>query len=75
MATEIADRARRPLPVTRRRAERFWTQRRLADEAGVSSATIIRAEHGEAISMISQARIAAALGSTIDELFPEDDAA
>jgi len=63
-----------PLPLARARAARFWTQSQLAKRAGVSVATIIRAEDGQTISLISQARLATALGEPLDDLFPSQEA-
>lgn len=59
-----------PRPIARARAARFWTQSQLAKRAGVSVATVIRAEDGQTVSLISQARLATALGMSLDELFP-----
>jgi len=64
-----------PRPVARARAARFWTQSELAKRAGVSVATVIRAEDGQSISLISQARLATALGAPLDDLFPVQEAA
>lgn len=64
-----------PRPLARARAARFWTQSELARRAGVSVATVIRAEDGQSVSLISQARLATALGSSLDELFPSEEAA
>jgi transcriptional regulator with XRE-family HTH domain len=45
-----------------------WTQQKLAIEAGVSAQTVRKAEQGLAISEVSLARIAKALGTTFDRL-------
>jgi DNA-binding XRE family transcriptional regulator len=42
--------------------EKGWTKEYLAKQAGVSTQTIRKAERGEAISDVSMARIAKALG-------------
>lgn len=44
------------------RASRAWSIRRLADESGVATKTIMRIEAGQDVRMASVARIAAALG-------------
>ena len=47
-----------------------WTKKQLADKARVSQQTILKAERGESISEVSQARIAKALGISVRKLFP-----
>jgi transcriptional regulator with XRE-family HTH domain len=51
--------------------EKGWTMSELARKADVSAQTVRKAERGEAISEVSMARIAKALGSTVKTLFPD----
>lgn len=46
-----------------------WTKQDLAREAGVSTQTIRKAERGQEVSEVSQARIAKALGVDVRSLF------
>lgn len=51
------------------------TQAKLAEQAGVSTVTIVRAERGDPISPLAQARIARALGFPRKQLFePAEEA-
>jgi transcriptional regulator with XRE-family HTH domain len=51
--------------------DKTWTKEELARRAGVSSQTVRKAERGESVSEASQARLAKALGVSIEKLFPE----
>ena len=57
------------------RLRRYWTQIELAEKAGVDEVTICHIETGRTKpSLISQQRIADALGLEVGEVFPVDDA-
>jgi DNA-binding XRE family transcriptional regulator len=56
--------------VERLRRERFWTQRHLAQVAGVDNSSLCRAERGALPSWNVRARIAAALSVAVEELWP-----
>lgn len=59
-----------------RRAERGWTQQRLADELGVSRQTIISIEKGRYDPSLPLAfDIATAFGCRIEDIFVRDRAA
>lgn len=54
------------------RARKFWSQERLAREAGLSIVTVNRAETGRQVpTVVTQERIARALEVTRDVLFPD----
>lgn len=59
-----------PHPVRVARAKRDLTQEDLARLARVNPSTIIRAEKGNSVSILTQERIARALGVPREELFP-----
>lgn len=52
------------------RKARGWTQEELAHAAGLPSSTIRRLENGGTPQLTTAAKIAAALGVTLAELFP-----
>ncbi|WP_413451945.1 helix-turn-helix transcriptional regulator [Georgenia phoenicis] len=61
-------------PVRRRRREQRLTQAELATAVGVSRQTVIAVEQGDyAPSVYLALRIARALGSTVEQLFAEDE--
>jgi transcriptional regulator with XRE-family HTH domain len=51
--------------------EKGWSKEELGRKADVSAQTVRKAERGLAISEISRARIAKALGTETDKLFPD----
>jgi len=54
--------------------EKGWTMEELARAASVSAQTVRKAERGMPISEVSRARIAKALGTSIQKLFPGSEA-
>ena len=52
----------------RLRADQQWKQQELAGEAGVSTATVSAAENGQGLHLESAARLARALGVSLDEM-------
>lgn len=54
------------------RATRGLTQAKLAILAGVDPDTVSKAEQGRRVSVLTQGRLARALGVGIEELFPEE---
>lgn len=57
-------------PLRRHRAKQLLTQEALAEAAEVNVSTIIRAERGASLNVLTQERIAQALGVDRDVLFP-----
>ncbi len=53
------------------RIAHLWNQTRLARQAGVSSATVMRAESGEVVAFESIEKLAAALAVTPEQLCRE----
>jgi transcriptional regulator with XRE-family HTH domain len=51
--------------------DKGWTKEELARRADISAQTVRKAERGESVSEISQARLAKALGVTVEKLFPK----
>ena len=51
------------------REQRYWTQRRLAREAGVTDQTISNLERGARPSMETALAVAQALGTSVESLF------
>lgn len=51
--------------------EKGWSKEELARKADVSAQTVRKAERGAGISEVSEARIAKALGTTVEKLFPK----
>ncbi|WP_454085112.1 helix-turn-helix transcriptional regulator [Georgenia sp. Marseille-Q6866] len=61
-------------PVRRRRREQRLTQAELATAVGVSRQTVIAVEQGDYAPSVHLAlRVARALGSTVEELFGQDE--
>ena len=54
------------------RLNRGWSPRQLAQAAGISGNTVLRAERGEYVEPRSQYLMAHALGHEVTELFPLD---
>jgi DNA-binding XRE family transcriptional regulator len=50
------------------RAHRLFTQEQVAEKAGVTVWTIVRAEAGKPVSVLSAERIARALGARVKDL-------
>lgn len=56
------------------RHHRRWTQRALAERAGLTQETVSRIERGhEQPRVATKTRLAAALGAPVEVLFPEGD--
>ena len=61
--------------LTRIRAERGWTQQRLADESGVNKATINQIERGRRSPNVETLeKLAVALGAEVADFFPKAQA-
>ncbi len=60
-----------PNPVQNERLRRLWTQEQFADRVGVNVSTVRKAERGIPLLLLTQERIARALGMKREELFPE----
>ena len=66
----------RNLRLRQARAEKGWTQPELARRAKVATATVNQAETGRRVPfVVSQQKIARALGVPREWLFPEDEVA
>lgn len=57
--------------VRRERESRGWSQEHLAERAGLSWRTVLRAEHGEGVQLASVVALARALHVSVAELFQE----
>jgi DNA-binding XRE family transcriptional regulator len=57
-------------PLRRAREDAGLTQDALAARAGVSQATVCRVEQGRPPELATALALAAALGSTVEDLFP-----
>jgi transcriptional regulator with XRE-family HTH domain len=64
-----------PTRLKEARARKLLTQKALAAKAGIDASTIVRAEKGEPIGILSQERIARALDVPRDYLFQAEAAA
>lgn len=53
------------------RAEKGWSQERLANEAGLGTMTVVRVEAGRPCSLGTLEKLAAALGTTAAELLAD----
>jgi DNA-binding XRE family transcriptional regulator len=79
-ASLVPERERMPAPKTHAktpalqywRIRRHWTQRELAQAAGVAESTVAHGEQGYALSLLTTRKLADALGISIQQLREEE---